>query len=91
MLYLVRMIVDLPHDLNPQKAKDLKTAERERCQELQRSGEWAHIWRVAGRYENYSVFDVDSHARLHEILSELPLFPFMDVDVTPLAPHPSTL
>lgn len=91
MQYLVRMTVDLPHDLDPQKTEELKAAERARCQELQRTGEWAHIWRVAGRYENYSIFDVDSHGRLHDILSELPLFPFMDVDVTPLAPHPSAL
>jgi muconolactone delta-isomerase len=33
--------------------------------------------------------DVESHDELHQILSGLPLFPYMDVQVTPLAKHPS--
>jgi len=32
---------------------------------------------------------VDSHDELHRILSALPLFPYMDIHVTPLAVHPS--
>jgi muconolactone D-isomerase len=28
---------------------------------------------------------------LHELLTSLPLFPYMDVEVTPLAVHPSAL
>jgi muconolactone delta-isomerase len=56
-----------------------------------RSGEWRHLWRVAGRYANVSVFDVDSIDRLHELLSELPLFPYLDIRVTPLATHPSAI
>ncbi len=48
-----------------------------------------HLWRVAGQYANISVFDVGSHDELHAILSTLPLFPFMEISVTPLARHPS--
>ena len=55
------------------------------------TGEWRHLWRVVGRYANVSVFDVDSHRRLHEILSTLPLGPYLDIDVTPLTTHPSAL
>jgi L-alanine-DL-glutamate epimerase-like enolase superfamily enzyme len=46
---------------------------------------------TAGRYANVSVFDVADHDELHAILSSLPLFPFMDIIVTPLARHPSTI
>jgi muconolactone D-isomerase len=46
---------------------------------------------VVGRYANVSVFDVDSHRHLHEILSTLPLDPYLDIDVTPLITHPSAL
>ena len=60
-------------------------------EEAQRSGEWRHLWRVVGRYANVSVFDVDSHRRLHEVLSTLPLGPYLDIDVTPLTTHPSAL
>ena len=46
---------------------------------------------MAGRYANVSVLDVADHDELHAILSSLPLFPFMDVTVTPLARHPSAI
>jgi muconolactone D-isomerase len=38
-----------------------------------------------------SVFDVDSGDELHQILWNLPLFPFMTVQITPLTKHPSAL
>ena len=91
MLYLVHMRVDLPHDLDPARADELKRTEKERALQLQRDGRWVHLWRVAGRYENYSVFDVADHDELHALLTSLPLFPFMDVSVTALAQHPSAL
>ena len=43
---------------------------------------------VVGHYSNISVFDVDSGDELHQILWSLPLFPFMTIEVTPLAEHP---
>jgi muconolactone D-isomerase len=46
---------------------------------------------VAGRYANVSVLDVAGHVELHAILTLLPLFPFMEVIVTPLARHPSAI
>lgn len=91
MLYLVKMTVLLPASLNPERADELRRAEKERALELQRDGRWRHLWRVVGRYENYSVFDVGDHDELHALLSALPLFPYMDVHVTALAQHPSAL
>jgi muconolactone D-isomerase len=46
---------------------------------------------VVGEYANYSVFDVESHDELHTLLSGLPLFPYMTMQVTPLARHPSAI
>lgn len=46
---------------------------------------------MVGEYANYSVFDVASNDALHETLSQLPLFPFMQITVTPLAQHPSSI
>ncbi len=91
MLYCVEMTVRLPHDMDPSHADTLKTDEKARAQELQRDGRWVHLWRVAGRYANISIFDVADHDELHGILSSLPLFPFMDITVTPLARHPSAI
>ncbi len=91
MLYAVRMDVDIPRDLDPAVREDTVARERAYSQELQRSGEWAHLWRIVGLYSNISIFDVDSNARLHEILSGLPLFPYMTIEVTPLTTHPSAI
>jgi muconolactone D-isomerase len=91
MLFLVEMEVRLPHDMAPDAADALKAREKAFAQELQRDGRWRHLWRVAGRYANVSVFDVASPEELHELVSGLPLFRFMDVRVTALAQHPSAI
>ncbi len=91
MLFHVKMEVRIPHDMEARRVEDLKARERERAQELQRDGRWRHLWRIAGHYANISVFDVDSVEELHDLLSELPLFPYLDIEVTPLVPHPSAI
>jgi muconolactone D-isomerase len=91
MLFHVTMDVQLPPEMDAAKAEALKKAERERAQDLQRTGTWRHLWRVAGRYANVSIFDVASPAELHELLSTLPLFPWMSITVTALTRHPSSI
>jgi muconolactone D-isomerase len=91
MLFHVRMDVALPRDLDPAERDTLLATEKARALELQRKGSWVHLWRVVGQYSNVSIFDVDSGDELHQILWNLPLFPFMKVRVTPLAEHPSAL
>ena len=89
MLFHVRMDVQLPADMDPQARTELVGREKAYSQGLQHEGKWPHIWRVVGEYANYSIFDVESHDELHQIVSGLPLFPYMRVHVTPLATHPS--
>lgn len=91
MLFHVRMDVAIPRDLDPAERDKLLATEKARALELQRRGTWLHLWRVVGRYSNISVFDVSSPDELHDILWNLPLFQFMQVEVTPLAEHPSSL
>ncbi len=91
MLYCVEMDVHMPRDVDPAVFDRLKAEEKARAADLQRAGKWRHLWRVAGRYANISIFDVASHDELHAILSTLPLFPFMEISVTPLAQHPSAI
>jgi muconolactone D-isomerase len=85
------MTVDLPQDLDPQVRADLLATEKEYSQKLQQAGKWPHLWRVVGEYSNLSVFDVSDNAELHDLLWNLPLFEYMHITVTPLAPHPSAL
>jgi muconolactone D-isomerase len=91
MLYLVRMDVNLPLDMPQERADAVKAQEREYSQQLQRDGRWVHLWRIVGEYSSYSLFDVPDNDELHELLSGLPLFPYMDIKVTPLAKHPSAV
>lgn len=91
MLFMVEMTVNLPAGMPAAQADDIKTREKAYSQALQRSGKWAHIWRVVGEYKNVSIFDVDSNDELHALLSGLPLFPYMDIRVTALCRHPSAI
>ena len=91
MLFLVHMEVELPPDMPAPDADAVKAREKEYAQALMRDGRWVHIWRIAGRYANASIFDVASNDELHELLSGLPLFPYMDISVTALARHPSAI
>ena len=91
MLFHVNMTVNLPSDMADSTAAEIKKKEKVYAQELQTGGEWRHIWRVAGTYSNLSIFDVKDVDRLHEILSGLPLFPYMDIEVRPLVRHPSSV
>jgi muconolactone D-isomerase len=90
MLFMVEMDVTVPRDVHSEDFEALKAAEKARSQDLQAAGTWRHIWRVVGHYSNVSIFDVDSPAALHDLLTALPLFPFMDIRVTALCRHPSS-
>ena len=91
MLFHVRMNVNLPLNMPAEQAAQLKQTEKELAQRLQHEGKWRHRWRIAGQYANVSVFDVDSVEELHDLLTSLPLFPYMQVDVMPLCRHPSSV
>ncbi|MCA9713181.1 MAG: muconolactone Delta-isomerase family protein [Myxococcales bacterium] len=90
MLYMVHMRAKPPQPPTEDFLARMQ-AERRRVLELQRAGAWLHLWRVVGENSNYSVFDVRDHDELHALLSSLPLFPYLELRVTPLALHPASL
>ena len=91
MLFHVRMNVNLPATMPADQAAQLKADEKALAQRLQHEGKWRHLWRIAGQYANVSIFDVDSVDELHALLTSLPLFPYMHIDVMPLCRHPSSI
>jgi muconolactone D-isomerase len=91
MLFHVSLTVRIPHDADPEVVKKLAAEEHERAKELQLQKKWLHLWRVAGKYANISIFDVESPAELHEILNSLPLYRFMEAEVTALCRHPGSI
>jgi muconolactone D-isomerase len=91
MLFKVQMTVNIPFEMPADTANAIKLEEKQYSQALQKSGKWLHIWRVVGKYENVSIFDVQDNDELHQILSGLPLFPYMEMEVTALCRHPSSI
>lgn len=91
MLYMVQMQVNVPQGLPTAEFDAIKAREKAYAQDLQRSGQWLHLWRVVGEYANVSIFDVAGNDELHQLLAGLPLFPYMTLKVTPLARHPSAI
>lgn len=88
-LFHVRMDVAIPHDLDPAVRADTVSREKAYSQQLQRDGKWPEIWRIVGQFSNISIFDVRDADELHEILWNLPLFPYMTIEVLPLTRHGS--
>ena len=91
MLFHVSITLRVPHNTDAGEIERLSEAEHERARELQLQHKWIHLWRVAGKYANISVFDVESPAELHEILNSLPLYRLMEVEVTALCRHPGSI
>lgn len=91
MLFMVEMQVNIPMSLDQGIADALKKEEKEMSQRLQREGKWRDLWRVVGQYANVSIFNVAGNDELHQLLSALPLYPFMSIRVMPLAQHPSAI
>lgn len=91
MLFQVEMIVKLPTDMPEDVAAQIKAKEKAYAQTLQQQGKWRHLWRIAGSYANVSIFDVDDNTELQDIISNLPLFPYMEISVKPLCRHPSSI
>jgi muconolactone D-isomerase len=91
MLFHVQMVIRVPPDEDPQKISALSAREIALAKELQDSGKWRYIWRVTGKWANISIFDVADPGELHDILTSLPLYPYMDIEVTALCRHPASI
>ena len=87
MEFLARIEQNISPDMDPEKLADVKAAEKARGEELVAAGKLRRIWRIPGRRAVMALYRVDSPEELHEILSSMPLFPWMDIEVTALSAH----
>ncbi|MGI6872261.1 muconolactone Delta-isomerase [Amycolatopsis sp. 3B14] len=88
MEFLVRTENRLPADTPGQTRDQLCKAERERAMELRAEGVLKRLWRVPGRNATIGLYEAEDPAALHDALTSLPMWPWMDVTVEPLATHP---
>jgi len=87
MEFLVHMeIRDLPAG---EEGNKLLALESHRAKELAAAGVLRRLWRIPGRRANWGIWITASIDQLHEVLSSLPLFPYMSMTVHPLAKHPN--
>lgn len=90
MLFMVRIKVELPGEMDPEKVQALGAAEADRAIELIEAGKLRKVWRIVGERANFSIWEADSLEEFHADISSLPLHPWMSVDVTPMIAHPAT-
>jgi muconolactone D-isomerase len=86
--FLVAIDIHLPTDLDPGERGVLLEAEAARGRELAAAGVLRAIWRVPGRLANRGIWTAVDATALHDALTSLPLWPYMDTTVTALARHP---
>jgi muconolactone D-isomerase len=86
--FLVQIEFSLPSELGAEGREQLLEREHERALELKAAGTIERIWRVPGRRANVGIWRADDATELHAALASLPLFPWMDIEVSALAQHP---
>ena len=80
--------MQLPGALPDDERGELLAAELARGRELVEAGAIVSIWRIPGGLRNVGVWEAAEPPRLHELIASLPLFRWMEAEVTALAQHP---
>jgi muconolactone D-isomerase len=89
MIFLVTIDVSLPAEMAEQEKQDLRRRETLRAHELMESNKLRSIWRIVGQTANVGIWAAATLEELHDLLSSMPLYPYVKVDVTPLIDHPA--
>jgi muconolactone delta-isomerase len=89
MEFLVHQTNRMPSDEASQRLREeLRIIERKRAQELRDAGILIRLWRVPGTRDAIGLYRAEDATALHDALSSLPLFPWLEISVQPLATHP---
>lgn len=89
MEFLVNIEVNYPADSDPAEKARLIEAEGARGRELAAAGIIKRLWRSPGRWANWGLWVAPDATALHEAISSLPMFPWIDAEVFPLGAHPT--
>lgn len=87
MEFLCRSTHTLTDQLPEEAKQDVLAKEAARAEELAAAGILERTWRVPGAQASWSLWETPDATTLHEVLQSLPLFPWMNIEVYPLAAH----
>jgi muconolactone D-isomerase len=89
MEFLVEISTHWPPDGDPARRAELVAAESQRARELAEAGILKKLWRIPGTWRNVGLWEAPDATALHAALSSLPFFPWLEIEVRPLAAHPN--
>lgn len=89
MEFLVTIKVNWPPSNDTEQKASLIRQEGERAKVLIAEGKIKRLWRIPGKWENVGIWCAKDASELHEAIMSLPMNPWLDVTVVPLANHPS--
>ena len=92
MEFLVDFEVDIPEGTPESEVKDRETAEATAAARLVQDGHLLRIWYrpvALGETRILGLYRAESETELDRLLGALPLYEWMRVTVTALAPHPN--
>jgi muconolactone D-isomerase len=89
MEFLVRQNNRMPGDeQHRQLREELRVQERAVARTLRDAGILRRLWRVPGTTHAIGLYEAPDATALHEALSSLPMFPWLEIEIQPLAVHP---
>lgn len=89
MEFLVKIEIVWPPSAPESEREAIFAEELAVGQRLAAEGKLRRLWRIPGRWANWSLYDVGDATELHRSLTSLPLYPWMDIEVHALAEHPN--
>ena len=89
MEWLINMTVRPPAGTSEEEIAARSQAEADAVALLAKSGSVLRVWRIPGQWANWSLWTFPDATSLHAALSSLPLWPWAEITVHPLAAHPN--
>jgi muconolactone D-isomerase len=92
MEFLVEFEIKIPEGTPESDVKAREAAEADATIKLAQEGHLARVWKlpvISGGAPVLGLYRADTETELDGLLRALPLYEWMRVSVTPLAPHPN--
>jgi muconolactone D-isomerase len=88
MQFLLKGELNVPASLPQSDLEAMKAREVARGAELAAEGVFLRQWRVPGRRAVWTLWEAADATQLQQALESLPLYPYFDIEIHPLADHP---